>query len=67
MEELKTDLSNLEEYFNCNFTVEKRASAQTIFLKKLAELVHRYYHGKMQTLPKAGIWNFNWFNVWYTP
>ena len=21
----------------------------------------------MQTLPKAGIFGFNWFNVWYTP
>ena len=67
MEKLKTDLYNLEEYFNCNYNAEKRASAQTIFLKKLAELSHRYYHGKMQTLPKVGIWNFNWFNVWYTP
>jgi malate dehydrogenase (oxaloacetate-decarboxylating) len=67
MEVLKTDLSNLEDFFNCNYLVENRALAQTIFLKKLAELMHRYYQGKMQTLPKAGIWNFNWFNVWYTP
>ena len=21
----------------------------------------------MQTVPKCGLWGFNWFNVWYTP
>ena len=21
----------------------------------------------MQTVPKAGVFGFNWFNVWYTP
>jgi malate dehydrogenase (oxaloacetate-decarboxylating) len=29
--------------------------------------MHRFYQGKMQSLPKAGIYGFNWFNVWYTP
>ncbi|MDR1099356.1 MAG: NADP-dependent malic enzyme, partial [Treponema sp.] len=28
---------------------------------------HRFYGGKMQTLPKCGLSGLNWFNVWYTP
>ncbi|MCP4042400.1 MAG: NADP-dependent malic enzyme [Gammaproteobacteria bacterium] len=28
---------------------------------------HKYYRGKMMTVPKAGLYDFNWFNVWYTP
>jgi malate dehydrogenase (oxaloacetate-decarboxylating) len=67
MEELRSDLANLREFFSQRFPDETRAEAQTVFLKKLAELTHRHYQGKMQTLPKAGIWGFNWFNVWYTP
>ncbi|MBW6513142.1 MAG: NADP-dependent malic enzyme [Candidatus Syntrophosphaera sp.] len=67
MDELRSDLANLREYFAANFPPGQRAEAQTAFLKKLSELMHRHYRGKMQTLPKAGIWDFNWFNVWYTP
>lgn len=67
MSDLRTDLSNLSEYFQQHFPPESVAAAQTAFLKKLSELTHHHYRGKMQTLPKAGIWGFNWFNVWYTP
>lgn len=67
MSELRFDLANLSEYFGAHYAPEQTASAQTAFLKKLSELTHRFYQGKMQTLPKAGIWGFNWFNVWYTP
>lgn len=67
MDELKSDLSNLQQYFEAHYPSEKRAAAQTEFLTKLSELAHTHYQGKMQTLPKAGIWDFNWFNVWYTP
>jgi malate dehydrogenase (oxaloacetate-decarboxylating) len=67
MDELRSDLSNLQDYFASQYAVGQRAAAQTAFLKKLSELMHRHYQGKMQTLPKAGIWDFNWFNVWYTP
>jgi len=67
MSDLRVNLSNLNEYFSERFPAETVAAAQTAFLKKLSELTHRYYRGKMQTLPKAGIWGFNWFNVWYTP
>lgn len=67
MDVLSTDLSNLREYFAERYLPESRAAAQTTFLKQLSILAHRYYGGKMQTLPKAGVWGFNWFNVWYTP
>src|SRR6056297_3009265 len=43
------------------------AQAKTLFLKKLSGATHRFYGGKMQTVPKAGVFGFNWFNVWYTP
>lgn len=29
--------------------------------------LHPYYQGKMQTVPKASIWGFDAFSVWYTP
>ncbi|MDD4224170.1 MAG: NADP-dependent malic enzyme [Candidatus Cloacimonetes bacterium] len=67
MEELRTDLANLQEYFAATYPPARRSAAQTAFLKKLSELAHAFYQGKMQTLPKAGVWDFNWFNVWYTP
>ncbi len=67
MDDLRSDLANLKEYFAQRYAPEQTAAAQTAFLKKLSELTHAHYRGKMQTLPKAGIWGFNWFNVWYTP
>ena len=60
-------LSDLGSYFPDDFTPEQRAKAQTIFLKELAATVHRFYRGKVVTMPKAGIYGFNWFNVYYTP
>jgi len=67
MSELKLSLENLKDSFPKEFTAEQKAKAQTLFLKKLSLAMHTYYQGKMQTVPKAGIWGFNWFNVWYTP
>ena len=29
--------------------------------------MHKFYSGKMITVPKDGLYGFNWFNVWYTP
>ena len=60
-------LSDLGSYFPDDFTPEQRAKAQTIFLKELAATVHRFYRGKVVSMPKAGIYGFNWFNVYYTP
>lgn len=64
---LKPDLSNLGELFREHLPEDKIAAAQTAFLKQVSEVMHTFYKGKMQTLPKAGIYGFNWFNVWYTP
>jgi malate dehydrogenase (oxaloacetate-decarboxylating) len=69
-EEMKNpdlSLSNLGSYFPDEFTPEQRAKAQTIFLKELAATVHKFYRGKIVSMPKAGIYGFNWFNVYYTP
>ena len=60
-------LNTLSAQFPPEFTPEQIAQAQTLFMKRLAETAHRFYCGKMQTIPKAGLFGFNWFNVWYTP
>ena len=60
-------LSDLGSYFPDDFTPEQRAKAQTVFLKELAASIHRYYRGKTASMPKAGVYGFNWFNVYYTP
>jgi len=67
MSKLDLSLGNLEELFPEKFSNEQIARAKTVFLKELALLAHRMYTGKMMTVPKAGIYGFNWFNVWYTP
>ena len=61
------DLSNLDEVFPESFSEEQLATAKTIFLKRLSLRAHKFYGGKIQMLPKAGVYGFNWFNVWYTP
>ncbi|MCL5736970.1 MAG: NADP-dependent malic enzyme [Actinobacteria bacterium] len=60
-------LADLGSFFPDDFTPEERAKAQTFFLKELAASSHAFYRGKIQTMPKAGVYGFNWFNVWYTP
>jgi malate dehydrogenase (oxaloacetate-decarboxylating) len=60
-------LSNLNELFPDEFTPEQLAKAKTVFLKELAYSCHKFYGGKIATMPKAGVYGFNWFNVWYTP
>lgn len=64
---LNKDLSNIDACFPADFTEEQKAKAKTIFYKTLAEKAHAFYGGKMQTVPKAGLFGFNWFNTWYTP
>jgi malate dehydrogenase (oxaloacetate-decarboxylating) len=65
----KIDLSlnNLDELFSEHLDQAQTAAAKTLFLKRLSIEAHKFYGGKMQTLPKAGVFGFNWFNVWYTP
>lgn len=60
-------LENIEALFPADFTEEQKAMAKTLFYKKMSIAAHRFYNGKMQTLPKAPVYGFNWFNVWYTP
>ena len=60
-------LENLDQLFPEDFTKEQIANCKTLFLKEVADTMHRFYGGKMQTIPKAGLYGFNWFNVWYTP
>ncbi len=57
----------MNELFPDNFTQEQVAKAKTVFLKELAYSSHKFYGGKIATMPKAGVYGFNWFNVWYTP
>jgi malate dehydrogenase (oxaloacetate-decarboxylating) len=67
MKKLNLTLDNLEEMLPETFTPEQKAKAKTLFYKELARKAHHFYNGKMQTLPKAPVLGFNWFNAWYTP
>ena len=67
MSKIDLSLSNLNELFPNDFSQEQIAKAKTVFLKELSLQAHKFYGGKLQTLPKAGVYGFNWFNVWYTP
>ncbi|VGO16928.1 NAD-dependent malic enzyme [Pontiella desulfatans] len=60
-------LENLDSLFPEAFTPDQVAKGKTLFLKEVAETMHEFYGGKMQTVPKAGYYGFNWFNVWYSP
>ncbi len=67
MKKVDLSLSNLKELFPDDFTEEQISHAQTLFLKELALSLHKFYRGKVATIPKAGVYGFNWFNIWYTP
>ncbi len=67
MKHLNLTLDNLEELIPESFSQEQKAKVKTLFYKELALRAHRFYGGKMQTLPKAPVMGFNWFNAWYTP
>lgn len=60
-------LNQFESFFPTTLTEEQKAKAKTLFFKQLSLEAHSFYNGKMQTLPKAPVYGFNWFNVWYTP
>ncbi|MDR2471929.1 MAG: NADP-dependent malic enzyme [Treponema sp.] len=60
-------LKNLDALFPPDFTEDQKAQTKTLFLKNLSAQAHRFYGGKMQTVPKCGVYGLNWFNVWYTP
>lgn len=60
-------LDNIESLFPKSFSEEQKAKAKTLFFKTMAIRAHQFYGGKIQTVPLAPIYGFNWFNVWYTP
>ncbi|MCL2168221.1 MAG: hypothetical protein FWH59_03745, partial [Lentimicrobiaceae bacterium] len=60
-------LEPITDLFPKTFTEAQIAKGKTLFYKKMALQMHAFYGGKMQTIPKAPIYGFNWFNVWYTP
>lgn len=60
-------LENLGKIFPDNWSEEQIAKGKTTFLKRLSELAHKHYSGKIQVVPKVPVPGFNWFNVWYTP
>ena len=65
---INLDLANIEEEIEKRGLNEsQRARVKTAFMKNLSEKAHKFYGGKMQTVPRAGVFGFNWFNVWYTP
>ncbi|MDR0473719.1 MAG: NADP-dependent malic enzyme [Treponema sp.] len=67
MMKIDPSLKNINELFPPDFTEEQKAQVKTLFFKNLSAEAHRFYGGKMETVPKCGIYGFNWFNVWYTP
>ncbi len=65
---INLDLGNIEEEIEKRGLNESQgARVKTAFMKNLSEKAHKFYGGKMQTVPKAGVFGSNWFNVWYTP
>lgn len=67
MPHIPLDLENLHDVFPSDLTEDQLAQAQTSFLEHLSLEAHRFYAGKMITVPKAGLYGFNWFGVYYTP
>jgi len=67
MAKIDLTLKDLDRLFPKDFTPAQRARAKTLFLEELSLSAHRFYSGKIMSVPKAGLWGFNWFNVWYTP
>jgi len=67
MAKIDLKMKDLKKAFPKTFTPAQIAKGQTIFLKELAYEAHKYYGGKMMTVPKAGLYSFNWFNVYYSP
>ncbi len=67
MNKIDLQLKDLSSIFPDSFSEEQIAKAKTLFLKELSIKAHKFYNGKVMTVPKAGIYGFNWFNVWYTP
>ena len=60
-------LTDLESRFPADWDGERTAAGKTAFYKALALEAHRFYGGKIQVLPRAGLPGEAWYNAWYTP
>jgi malate dehydrogenase (oxaloacetate-decarboxylating) len=67
MKKLNLSLDNLAQAFPPDFTEGQKAKAQTLFLKRLSYDAHQFYGGKIQVVPKCGVFGPQWFGAWYTP
>ena len=45
----------------------RKARAKTAFYKALSLDAHRFWGGKIQTMPRAPLPSSAWYNAWYTP
>jgi len=52
MKKIDFELNNLRKAFPENFTEAQIAKGQTLFLKELAYVAHKFYGGKVMTVPK---------------
>ena len=64
---LKSDLSNIEEFLPKGLSADKHLKAKTLFLKNLSLKAHKFYRGKLTVLPKVWPLSGQWLGVWYTP
>ena len=60
-------LDTIEKEFPAGWDEGQLARGKTAFFKALALEAHRFYGGKIQTVPRAPLPGFQWFNAWYTP
>ena len=60
-------LDKIEREFPAGWDEGQMARGKTAFFKALALEAHRFYGGKIQTVPRAPLPGFQWFNAWYTP
>jgi hypothetical protein len=56
----KDPLADLTALFPTELTPAQLAKAKTVFFKEMALRCHQFYGGKMMTVPKAGLYSFNW-------
>ena len=60
-------MDKIEREFPAGWDEGQVARGKTAFFKALALEAHRFYGGKIQTVPRAPLPGFQWFNAWYTP
>ena len=64
---MKNKLSDWLKKFPSEWSEVQKQRAKTLFLKKVSLELHKFYGGKIEISPKAGLWDFDFLNLWYTP